>query len=78
MIEKKQATVFYSPHAGRRYFTLNSACSSEAVAIIKKKYPTVDFECDTGFSFYWKELPRSDVLHRRLTKLVKNKYKESK
>lgn len=78
MIEKRQATVYYSPTAKRRYLTLGSACKGEATAIIKKKYPTIDFERDTGAGFYWKELPRSDVLHRRLTKLVKNKYKESK
>ena len=76
MIEKRQATVYYAPTAKRRYFSLDAACSGEAVAVIKEKYPTIEFESDTGFCFHWKELKRSEVLHRRITKLVKSKYKK--
>lgn len=39
MIEKQQATVYYAPTRGRRYFTRSAAINAEARAIIKKHYP---------------------------------------
>ena len=48
MIQIQKATVYYAPTKGRRYFSKNAAIHAEAVAIIFKKYPPVDFEFDTG------------------------------
>jgi hypothetical protein len=49
MIQIKTAKVYYAPTKGRRYFTKKAAINAEAIAIILKKYPTEDFEPDTGF-----------------------------
>jgi hypothetical protein len=55
---------------GRRWLTKNAALKAEAVAIIKRKYPTEHFNWETGNSFSWRDLPRSDVLLRRMVRLV--------
>ena len=49
MIEIQTAKVYYAPTKGRRYFTKSAAIKAEALAIILKKYPVVDFEPETGF-----------------------------
>ena len=73
MIEKQQATVFYAPKAGRRYFTKSAAIKAEAKAIIYAKYPRESFEPDTGYSFDIEtDCPkRYAIMFRRMCRLVK-------
>lgn len=75
MIERREAIVYYAPTAKRRYLTRRAAVSAEARAIIKDKYPNEDTEHDdSGRCTYpgwcWRELNRSEVLHRRLCRLI--------
>ena len=77
MITTLTTKVYYAPTAGRRYLTLRGACGAEARSIIVKKYPTELFESDTGYSFHWSELERSDVIHRRLARLILKAYRSA-
>lgn len=59
----------------RRYLTLKAAVKAEAVAAIKARYPSEKPHYgrdgrteDPGF--HWSQLPRSDVMLRRLCRLV--------
>ena|ERR1019366_9080760 len=74
MIEERTRKVFYSPKAGRCYLTKRAAIYAEARAIIEEKHPSEHAEDDTGYEgWYWRKgLPRSDVLLRRVARLVKN------
>lgn len=72
------AKVYRSSKKGRRYLTLKAAIHAEAVAIISNKYPRESPEfndngmCSYG-GYYWREdIPRSDVLLRRLSRIVRN------
>ena len=77
MIQKQTATVYFSSEKGRRYLTLNAACSNEANELIYKKHPKIPFDNETGEWFDWKySFDRADVFHRRVTRLVKAKYKQ--
>ena len=74
MSVKASTTTVYKG-GGRRFLTLRAAVHAEAAAIIKRKYPTERSytapdmsEHDPGF--HWTELPRSDVLLRRMCRLV--------
>lgn len=74
-IELKPATAYYSQAAGRRYFTKKAAIGAEARAIIKRRYPTEQPHSDESGrledpGFHWEQLPRSDVMHRRLCRLI--------
>jgi hypothetical protein len=73
MIEERTRKVFYSPKAGRCYLTKRAAIYAEARAIIEERYPSENAEDDTGYEgWYWKtSIPRSDVLLRRVARLVK-------
>ena len=73
-VRKVEVTAYYAPTRGRRYFTLRAACLAEARSVIEKKYPTEPFENDTGYSFYWREIPRADVMYRRLARLIHSMY----
>jgi len=70
MIEKQQATVYYSPAAGRRYLTKKAAIHNEVMAKIRNKYPTInDRECGE----FWHcsvDLEGFDKIYRRMTRLV--------
>ena len=72
MITKETAIVYRG--GGRRWLTLNAAVKAEAIVVIKKKHPSERGnmtypECDPGF--YWRELPRSDVLLRRMCRVIR-------
>lgn len=76
-------TVYRAPTAGRCYMTLRAACASEARAILKAKYPNEHTEYDeqghiTYPGFSWESLPRSDVLYRRMTRLIRAAYEATK
>lgn len=75
MIEERIAKVYFSPSAGRRYFTKRAALMAEATARIEKKYPTEKAEYDhigcTYGGFHWTAIPRHDVLFRRYFRLIK-------
>ena len=72
----QQATVYYAPTAGRRYFTKEGAISGEAKALIRKKYPTEDVEHDErgqviSPGFHWTSLDHADALYERLCSRIK-------
>jgi hypothetical protein len=75
MSVKASTTTVYKG-GGRRWLTLDTAVKSEAKAIIKRKHPTEPFDSETGGGFYWRELPRSDVLLRRMCRLVMAEFKQ--
>jgi len=69
------AKVWLSPTSGRRYLTKRSAVLAEAKALIKKKYPTERSHTDSfgrieDPGWHWTNKPRSDVLLRRMCRLV--------
>jgi hypothetical protein len=71
-VTTEQATVYRG--GGRRWFSLRAAVKAEAQAIIKAKHPSERPEYENGMCYYpgfhWRELPRSDVLLRRLCRLI--------
>ena len=80
MSVKASTTTVYKG-GGRRWLTLETAVKAEAAAIIKRKHPTERSytapdmsEHDPGF--HWTELPRSDVLLRRMCRLVMAEFKQ--
>lgn len=72
MITAEQTIVYRAPTAGRRYITKAGAIHAEAVAIIQRKHPTEGPESDTGHYWHWRsDMPRAEVLLRRMKRLVK-------
>lgn len=74
MVERMEATVYFSSVKGRRFFTKKAAIRAEARVIIARRYPTEKAEYHEGFcsypGFHWSELPRSEVMLRRLCKII--------
>lgn len=75
MVKAEVATIYRG--GGRRYLTLRSAVQAEARKIIEAKYPT-EREYTSGDmqihepGWYWRDgLKRSDVLFRRVCRLVR-------
>ena len=69
MIKKVEAIVYFSPTAGRRYFTKKAAIHNEVMAKLRNKYPTInDSEC--GEFFHCSDLQRFDVIYRRLYNIL--------
>lgn len=68
-ITTEQATVYRG--GGRRWFTLRAAVKAEAIAIIKRRHPTEPDEPDVGGGWHWTNLPRADVLLRRMCRLTR-------
>ena len=68
-VRAETATVYRGGR--RRWFSLAAAVKAEAVAKIKAKHPTERFDSETGDGFHWTELPRSDVLLRRMCRLIR-------
>lgn len=65
IIEKKTRLVYFSPTARRHFLTKKAAILAEARVIILRKHPSED-------NFSWRlDLKRSDVLYRRLTRIIK-------
>jgi hypothetical protein len=75
-------TVYRAPKAGRNYLTLRAACLGEARAIIKSRYPSEAPEYEAGHMIHpgatWHDLPRSDVLYRRMARRVRAAYEAAK
>lgn len=73
MIQIQTAKVFYSPAAGRRFFTKKAAISAEATCLILKKYPPEPFEHDNGAGcdIRYDDPDRYEKLHKRLCRLIK-------
>lgn len=74
-IINKNAVAYLAPTAGRRYLTIKGAAAAEARALIRQKHPTIEFDQETGESFYWRDIPRSDVMYRRLTRKIFNDFR---
>ena len=77
-IKPMPAIVYHAPTARRRYLTKKSAVRAEARALISRKHPTEKGEYDdmgrlTYEGWHWTNLPRSDVLFRRVCKMVERK-----
>jgi len=81
-VEARQATVYYAPTAGRRFFTLRAAINKEARAIIKKHFPiepahSCDEYCgwchDPGWSLEHDQPERFQRYHRLLSAALKNR-----
>lgn len=75
-IRSQNATVYFSPTAKRRFLTKGAAIAAEARALISNKHPAEPAEHDDSggliySGFHWRELPRSEVLYRRVVRLVK-------
>ncbi|QBF27185.1 hypothetical protein EXN22_16345 [Pseudomonas tructae] len=76
-IKAQQATVYYAPTAGRRFFTRSAAINKEARAIIKKHFPDEPgHDCseeacgwcqDPGWSLEHDQPERFKRYHRMLT-----------
>ena len=68
-------TVWYAPTPRRRYLTKRAAIAAEARALITARHPKERQELD-GFGriaypgWNWRELPRADVLYRRVVRVV--------
>lgn len=80
---KQNAVVYFSPLSGRRFLSVNGALSAESREIIKRRYPTQKGSFDDsgrsiGDGFHWSDLPRSDVLYRRVFRMVKMAYKRNR
>jgi hypothetical protein len=73
MITVETATVYRG--GGRRWLTLDAAVKAEAIKIIKAKHPSEHAEYENGMMYYpgffWRDLPRSDVILRRMCRLVR-------
>lgn len=79
MIKAETATVYRG--GGRRWLHRKTAIKAEAIAIIKRKHPsersyTSDDWQEHEPGFHWRDLPRSDVLLRRVMRLVDHASKE--
>lgn len=73
-VTKETATVYRGD--GRRYLTKSAAIHAEAKALIKAKHPSEKpYYEPQGYcsypGFHWSSLQRSDVLLRRVTRLVR-------
>ncbi len=76
MIEATTRTVFRATTKGRTYLTKAAAIKAEARALIEKRHPTEKGEFDgngyqTDPGWHWMNIHRSDVLYRRVCRLVK-------
>ena len=76
MIEVLTRTVYRSTTKGRSYLTKSAAITAEARALIAKKHPSERADYDdsgrcTDGGFHWSSLPRSDVIFRRVRRLVR-------
>ena len=73
-VTPQTATVWLAPTAGRRYLTKRSAINAEARALILAKHPTEQAERDeigqTYPGWHWSNMPRAEVLLRRVKRLV--------
>lgn len=74
-VQTLHGVVYRSSRTGRRYLTLRAAIRAEARAIILAKYPSEKPEYENGYTsypgFYWRDLPNSEKLYRRVVRLVK-------
>lgn len=69
-------TVYFVPAKGRHYMTKPAAVSAVAGVLIEAKHPREKPEYGRDGQQYsdgwhWRELPRSDVLFRRVCRMVR-------
>lgn len=68
-------TVYFVPAKGRHYMTKPAAVSAVAKALIEARHPTEkDYTEPDGYThggWHWTSLPRSDVLFRRVRRMVR-------
>lgn len=81
-IEARVRTVYYSPTRRRHYLSKQAAIHAEAVALIQQRHPTEHPERDErgqliSEGWHWIEIPRSDVLLRRVKRLVRRRMEVS-
>jgi hypothetical protein len=73
-VRGQAATVWFAPTARRRFLTKRAAIAAEARALIEARHPRERQESDERGITYpgwsWRELPRSDVLYRRVSRMV--------
>jgi hypothetical protein len=71
MIQTRTRTVYFATTKGRSYIRKASAIRAETIAIIKAKYPTERGDGSDGYhTWTWRDLKNSDVLYRRLRRIV--------
>lgn len=78
-IEAITRTVYLAPRARRHYQTLRAAVNAEARKIIEAKHPPERPEYENGQMYYpgfhWQsDIPRADVMYRRMARLVRAAY----
>ncbi len=79
-VEQRTRTVWFAPTARRHFFSKKSACIGEARARIKLKHPNERSEYDergqcVDPGWCWRDLPRSEVLLKRYSRLLFNQIK---
>lgn len=81
MIVTKTRTVYFVPSKGRHYLSKSAAINAVAKALIEAKHPSEQADYDNGRmicdGWHWSSLPRSDVLFRRVRRLVRNHFRAS-
>lgn len=83
MVTSETRTVYRSSRRGRSYLTQKAAIRAEAISIIKAKWYTEQPEYleENGMctypGFHWTEIKRSDVLLRRMMRVVAAAAKEA-
>lgn len=74
MIVPTTRTVYFVPGKGRHYLSKSAAVSAAAKALIEARHPTEkNYTEPDGYThggWHWSSLPRSDVLFRRVRRLV--------
>lgn len=83
MIKAETRKVFVILRYGRRktFLTFGAACAAVEREIILKKHPSESpYEGDHGYGqtdgYYWRaDMPRADILLRRMTKIVMRAYR---
>jgi len=80
-IEARVRTVYYAPTRRRHYLSKQAAIHAEAVALIQQRHPTENPERDErgrliSEGWHWTDIPRSDVLLRRVKRMVRRRMEE--
>lgn len=80
-IESVVRTLYRSSRASRYYQSKTAAIAAEARAIIADRHPAERAEYDSGHMIYpgsdWHGLPRSEVLYRRVVRMVRAAFLKS-
>jgi len=68
-IERRTRVVFFSPKAGRHYFTRKAAVYAEARAMMLAKYPSERRDVH-GINWHWTEDERLCRVYTRLSRSI--------